>query len=154
MEDSCSFAAPGSSASGSHEQRNEESVEGKNKCTACGMPVKGHLGQCGSAKCLYSLLSKVTSRVDELEQAGRARQEELESLQSLNSERQVALLQVRRTRSGRSGPDPTNFSLFCLFCLSRLCQGFKVKRNRALQVRRKEGPLSTRDCSGATRLSL
>ena len=94
MENSCSFATPGSSASGSHEQRNEKSVEGKNKCTACGMPVTGHLGLCGSAKCLYSLLSKVTSRVDELEQAGRARQEELESLQSLNSERQVALLET------------------------------------------------------------
>ena len=53
--------------------------------------MKGHLGLCGLAKCLYSLLSKVTSRVDELEQAGCARQEELESLQSLNSERQVAL---------------------------------------------------------------
>ena len=101
MEDSCSFAAPGSSASGSHEQRNEESVEGKNKCTACGMPVKGHLGQCGSAKCLYSLLSKVTSRVDELEQAGRARQEELESIQSLNSERQVALLETIRFQEER-----------------------------------------------------
>ena len=65
------------------------------------MPVKGHLGQYGSAKCLYSLLSKVTSRVAELEQAGRARQEELESLQSLNLERQVALLETIRLQEER-----------------------------------------------------
>ena len=100
-EDSCSFAAPRSSASGSHEQRNKESVEGKNKWTACGMPVKGHLGLCGSAKCLYSPLSKVTSRVDELEQAGHTCQEELESLQSLNSDRHVALLEAIRFQQER-----------------------------------------------------
>ena len=73
-EDSRSFDAPrNSSTSGAndHVVTASEESEGKNKCTACGMLVRGHLGQCGSAKCLYGLVFKLSARVEDLEKAGR-----------------------------------------------------------------------------------
>ena len=78
-----------------------EESEGKYKCTACGMFVKGHLGQCGSAKCLYGLVFKLSARVEDLEKAGRVRQEELESLESLSSDRQNGLLETIRLQQER-----------------------------------------------------
>ena len=102
-EDRCSFDAHGSSVtSESHEHRNEESKVKKKKnarhlvwwskatCTwDCVVQQRvdivffqnSHLGLCGLAKCRHSLLSKLASRVDDLEQVGHADKDELESLQ-------------------------------------------------------------------------
>ena len=103
-EDSRSFDAPrNSSTSGAndHVVTVSEESEGKNKCTACGMLVRGHLGQCGSAKCLYGLVFKLSARVEDLEKAGRVRQDELESSESLSSERQNGLLETIRLQQER-----------------------------------------------------
>ena len=65
------------------------------------MLVRGHLGQCGSAKCLYGLVFKLSALVEGLEKAGRVRQDELESSESLSSERQNGLLETIRLQQER-----------------------------------------------------
>ena len=92
MADSSGSRPPGEASKLSSQDDSSTSSGPRKCCTACGEPTKGHLGPCGSSSCLLGLVTKLTARVESLENIGRRREEQFAQLEQLSLQRQEGLL--------------------------------------------------------------